>query len=517
MSRASAHRQVAEIGVGLALVLLVPRLVRLFYPEVWIEDDFYLENAFLVSIGMRPYVDFLHVHFPVLEWIAGAYIKLFGASLLSLEFLNEAAIYLTSLLVFALAQRVASRQVAIASAILYGFASLVFRYHVYERECFIAPLLVAATMFAIEDEGTGWRPLAAIAALLAAACAIKLTAVVPVIVIVAYWAIAKRQIARAIAIGAAVAGLVAILTAFCYWRYGYEFIFQTFLFHFMKGRDGAEAIAVYPALILDILAPLFILGAVRLLPSVRAEGAAGLVLTMAVAEYVFFGLLSPTAWGHNYLEALPFIAIVAGVGAIALVAAVRRLVTAESPQRRDWWWAAGGGLLVLLCLLIFTPLVNENWLHGSVYGFGFIPRDEISQIAAVVSRATAPGENVIAPSFICFEANRPELIRYPELYGAYREAKAIYERNGFQAARAQLGGANFFTLIEETAHYWNDPIKDAVAKRQVKIVISDSPIQLLPLVLVPPQLLADSGYQTVLRTQHYAVWELESAPVKSGP
>lgn len=512
MSRRSSRQQAAGIGVGLALVLVVPRLVRMFYPEVWIEDDFYLENAFLVSVGMRPYVDFLHVHFPVLEWIAGVYIKLFGASLLSLEFLNEAAIYVTSLLVFVLARRVASRQVAIASAILYGFASLVFRYHVYERECFIAPLLVGATYFATEESGR--RRDAAIAAMLAVACAIKLTAVVPVIVIVGYFAIARKQVARAIAIGAGVAGTIAVLTAFCYWRYGHEFIFQTFLFHFMKGRDATAAIALYPALILDILAPLFVLGAIRLFASVMAEGAAGLVLIMAVAEYLFFGLLSPTAWGHNYLEALPFIAIVAGVGAIAMISAVRHLVTSESHERRNWYWAAGGGILVLSCLLIFTPLVNENWLHGAVYGFGFVPRDEISQIAAAVNHATAPDDNVIAPSFICFEANRPELIRYPELYGAYREAQAMYEREGFLAARRKLGGSNFFTLIADTAHYWTDPIKDAVTKRQVKIVISDSLIQLLPLVLVPPQLLADNGYRPILRTQHYTVWELETPASK---
>ena len=99
-SRQAVTRQATGIGVGLAIVLVVPRLARLFYPQVWIEDDFYLENVYLVSVGMRPYLDFLHVHFPVLEWAAGVYVKLFGASLVSLEFLNEAAIYATSLLVF---------------------------------------------------------------------------------------------------------------------------------------------------------------------------------------------------------------------------------------------------------------------------------------------------------------------------------------------------------------------------------------------------------------------------------
>jgi len=163
-----------------------------------------------------------------------------------------------------------------------------------------------------------------------------------------------------------------------------------------------------------------VLGAIRLLTDTALKSAARLVLVMAVGEYVFYGWFSPTAWGHNYLEALPFIAIVAAVGAIAIYSAIRNLITSEAPARLDWSWAVGGSVLIVVCLLIFTPLVNENWLHGSVYGFGFIPRDEIDQIATTVQSATKSDDNLIAPSFICFEANRPELIRYPELYGAYR-------------------------------------------------------------------------------------------------
>jgi hypothetical protein len=511
-SRRAVTRQASGIGLVLAIVLVVPRLARLFYPEVWIEDDFYLENAYLISVGMRPYLDFLHVHFPILEWTAGVYVKLFGASLVSLGFLNEGAIYATSLLVFGLARRAADRPLAFASAILYGFASLVFRYHVYERECFVAPLVVGATILVVDECSSlpTRRGTIAIAGLLALACAIKLTAVVSVIVLIGYLGVVRRRMGSAIAIGTAVVAAIALLSGFCYWRYGFEFIFQTFLFHFMKGRDTRAAVVLYPSLILDILAPLFALGVIRLLAARLAKGAAGLVLALAAAQYFFFGLLSPTAWGHNYLEGLPFIAIIAGFGLLALYRAIRNLITAERAPRSDWLWAIAGGLFTLICLLILTPLMNENWLRDSVYGFGFLPREEISRIAATVRRATSPNDEVIAPSFICFEANRPQLVRYPELYGAYREAKAMYQRYGFRTARQRLGAANFFSLISDTAHYWTDLITDAVTKRRVKIVISDSPIQLLPLVLVQPELLANSGYRPILHTQHYTVWELEA-------
>ena len=141
----------ARICAWLIVVLLVPRIVRMLYPEIWVEDDFYLESAWLVSVGMRPYLDFVQPHMPLLEWIAAGYLKLFGASYLSIEFLNEAAIFATSLLTYALARRVAGRPAAIAASILYAYSSLVFRYHAYERESFVAPLLVLAAIVTLDD------------------------------------------------------------------------------------------------------------------------------------------------------------------------------------------------------------------------------------------------------------------------------------------------------------------------------------------------------------------------------
>ena len=92
----------ARSGAGLSVVLALPRIARIIYPEVWVEDDFYLESAYLVSVGMRPYLDFVHPHMPALEWVAGGYLRMVGASHLSLEILNETAIYATSLLTYAL-------------------------------------------------------------------------------------------------------------------------------------------------------------------------------------------------------------------------------------------------------------------------------------------------------------------------------------------------------------------------------------------------------------------------------
>src|ERR1700681_2342341 len=109
-----------KFGAALLIILVIPRLVRLFYPAIWVEDDFYLEAAWLVSAGMRPYVDFVHPHFPLLEYLSAGYFKIFGASHCSIEILNEAAIYATSLLTFKLAARVTTRRAATSAAILYA-------------------------------------------------------------------------------------------------------------------------------------------------------------------------------------------------------------------------------------------------------------------------------------------------------------------------------------------------------------------------------------------------------------
>jgi len=506
-ARSAGTKTATGIGIGIALALLLPRIVRMVYPEVWVEDDFYLESAYLVSVGMRPYLDFVHPHPPLLEWVAAGFIHIFGASHLSLEFLNEAAIYLTSILLFALGDRVAGRRVAIASVILYGLSSLVFRYHVYERECFIAPLVVGAAILVLrEDYARSWRRDLAIAILLTLACAIKLTSVIPAAITLGYVALANRQIARAVRIGAVIMAGIGLLSLFCYWRYGFEFVFQTFMFHFMKGRDAAGQVALYPRLILDLLAPLFVLGLIEIAVVGVPTTGTWFIVAMVAGEYVFFGLFSPTAWGHNYLEVVAFIAIVAAMGASRLLSSIRAAIVEEVPRRSAWRWLIGGGALMLVALVWLTPLVNENWLRDSVYGFGFIPRAEMEQVAKAVRDASAPGDNVVAPSFICFEANRPELIRYPETYGVYREAEAEYERFGFIAARARLGSADFFGLIEQTAGYWTSQITDAVKLHRAKVVVSDSRIQLLPLVSVPQEMLVQNSYRPVLRTEHYVVW-----------
>jgi hypothetical protein len=498
----------ARISAWLIVVLLVPRILRTLYPEIWVEDDFYLESAWLVSAGMRPYLDFVQPHMPLLEWIAAGYLKLFGASYLSIEFLNEAAIFVTSILTYALARRISGRPAAIAASILYAYSSLVFRYHAYERESFVAPLILLGAIVALDDTMPAIRQAVFVALIFFVACAIKLTAVIAFPVMLIFIAVAYRRVAAAVVSGVVFALALGGFAAILYRLYGNEFIFQTFVFHFLKGRDLGLNTAVYPRMLLDVLVPLFALGCWQIFANRIFNRGVILVLAIVAAEYAFYGVLSPTAWGHNYLEPLPFIAIVAAIGLIALIDASR-----TAP--RQWPLLAGGTALILIFLIWNAPIINENWLHGSVYGFGFVPRTEISKVADALRAASKLTDDVIAPSFICFEANRRELIRYPETYGVYREAKAEYDRDGFFAARNRMGTSDFFQLISDTRHYWTDEMRAAIASGKVSAVISDSQIQLLPLVLVPEDFLTSNGFRPTLITDHFTLWTRTPAPTST--
>src|SRR5215472_498508 len=524
LSADADNANAARIGAWLIVILLIPRVLRMLYSEIWVEDDFYLESAWLVSVGMRPYLDFVHPHVPLLEWIAAGYLKLFGASYRSIEFLNEAAIFATSLLTFSLARRVAGRPAAIAASILYAWSSLAFRYHAYERECFVAPLLVLAAIVTLDDAMPAMRQAVILAAIFFFACAIKLTAVIAFPVMLLFIAIpssraearATYRIAAAIAAGVIFTIALGAFTALLYWLYGNEFIFQTFIFHFMKGTDTALDIAMFPRMVLDVLAPLLVLGIIRLVG--ERTFSRGVVLTVAIVavEYAFYGALSPTAWAHNYLEALPFIAIVAAIGLMSVITDVRAQFAGEA-EPHAWLLVAGRVALIVIFLGWITPIVNDSWLHGAVYGFGYVPRAEATQIADALRAASKPGDEVIAPSFVCFEANRRELIRYPETYGVYREAKAEFDRNGFFAARRRLGSADFFQLISDTRHYWTDEMRAAIASGKVSAVISDSPLQLLPLVLVPEDFLTANGFRPTFTTDHFALWTRTPAAPPAQP
>jgi hypothetical protein len=432
--------------------------------------------------------------------------------LLRMEILNGAAIYATSVLLFFVARRAAGARAATSASLLYACHSLVFRYHVWAREFFVSALVLGAVL-AVADVGEVVdgappvrRKILTAASLLSAACAIKLTAVVAVAAIVGYVAAGMRAPRLAAALGGTVAAAFTAFVAFCCWRYGEAFVFQAFLFHFLKGRGGADAGPFYIASLLDVLGPLALFGSMRLADRRRWNGALGLAAAVLAADVLFIAVLSPTAWGHNYLEAWPLVALLGGAGVDWLIDACRGMRLT----------AAAAAIVAGVLLVWVTPLDNEAALRGSVYGFGFVPRAELATLAAGLASASDPQTEVVAPSFIAFEANRLQAIRYPENIGVMTAAHARWRADGLAAARREFGSRSFFDLIDQTSHIWNDQFARAIAAGgPVNAVIPDSPVQLLPLVNASPGALIARGFRLSARTAHFTLWVRAPGRVES--
>src|SRR5262249_10484267 len=128
--------------------------------------------------------------------------------------------------------------------LLYAYSSLTFRYHLYARECFVAPLVLAATLVILDaDQCARRRPLWA-SALYVAAMACKMTAALWCGLVVGYLALARRRWRQAVDLSGAVAIGVALLMTLFYGIYGDDFLFQVFVFHWFKGRNSPVHLAL---------------------------------------------------------------------------------------------------------------------------------------------------------------------------------------------------------------------------------------------------------------------------------
>ncbi len=222
----------------LALVLLVPRIARLVYPQVWIEDESYLNVALALSRGERPYLDVPLQHFPVLDWLLSVAFRVFGASIMTAEVLTLLAAFVSSLLLFRIGRRLASASTGVSAALIFGCSSLLFRYHVFDRELFLlVPVLLATQLVLGADQAKAWshediggaKLQLGVAALLALAIAFKQTAWSALVAIAIHLWWTRRGREALTIVGATIALIGALTLALFGWA-GDQFFVQVILF-----------------------------------------------------------------------------------------------------------------------------------------------------------------------------------------------------------------------------------------------------------------------------------------------
>ncbi|HWF84426.1 MAG TPA: hypothetical protein VG222_06255 [Vicinamibacterales bacterium] len=143
-----SERSQAIVATAVCLLLIVPRVLRLAHPQIWIEDESYLTGALMLSHGYLPYRDFPLPHYPLLEALLAAVLRLVHASIRTAEVTTQIAALGGSLLVFALGRRLDGLLTGAIAALVFATSGLLFRYHLFEREVFLVVPVLAAVLLA---------------------------------------------------------------------------------------------------------------------------------------------------------------------------------------------------------------------------------------------------------------------------------------------------------------------------------------------------------------------------------
>ena len=480
------------------LIAAAPRLVRMTWPQVWIEDDAYLAGVFALSRGLLPYRDFPLPHLPLLEAVAALAIRLPFPTLRTAELLTQVAAAGASVMVFLIGQRLAGRGTGLVASAIFSVSPLLFRYHLFEREVFVVVPVLAAVAIAIGERWQSSERTRGVVsgALIAVAMCIKLTAVSALIGVAGYLYFAGRRKAAYFAVITATA-LVLVVSGALFAVFGTDFAVQVVVFRLLHASFPSLGVKLTEMrLTLDIALATGAAGVVLLLWSGK-RGTWNAILWQLASGVVVLVLLNPTYWAHTGIELLPWLALCGGYLAANLRRGAPPLVCA--------------GIAAAL-LAAVSPVDNLNWQagDGSPLGFGYRDRGEIESAAHFIAQHTGPDERVVTPPVIAVAARRLELVPYLEIAGDVQEITGAVRREGYWKALhdSTLARGTFWESVEASARITAPQLLDGLRRRTVAALVNDSSDDLMPVQLIDVAAddLRSAGYSLESVTPHYEIW-----------
>lgn len=482
----------------IGLLFLAPRVARVLYPYVWMEDPFYLYASHLIKHGAIPFRDFGHTQLPGAEYFLAFFYSLLGSSYRVAEVITQIVVYANAWLIFLVGKRLYNQTAGLWAGLLFSCSSLMFRYHVWEREVFILFFLTLAFYGLVCHPRLNAKRSILLGLLFAVGLSFKLTVAVSLGAVLLYVGLIRKQIASAAIIAASAlipTGLIFLcLSIVC----PADFFNQALLHHFVKGINLTSRLEMllFPTRVLDVSLAMGVLGVFfwkkRLFPHLWFP------VLLAGVDWLFFSLLSPNVWPHNYVPSLLLLSLSGGVLAASLweIAGVKRRA------------ATVAGLAVMLCLMLMfvCPLKNLNWSAGSTYGFGYIPRKHIDDLSTFISDNTTREDVLLLPQYVASECDRRNVMSdRVEATGVFRWTERMRRegRGPMEIVRLNAG-KTFLQVQEETlAEGWHS-VGVLLEQRKVKFVVPD----IVPGEAMPysPAALGRYGYSPAAKFGPYVVW-----------
>lgn len=489
----SSHKFV----ILLAIIFAIPRVFRISYPFVWLEDPFYLYAADLIKHGNLPFRDFAHTQFPGADYLLSFFYFLFGTSYHVAEILTAGLVYATTWLICLIGIRIHSFFTGVAAGIIFSFSSLLFRYHVWEREILVLFLITLLFYLFIKWDKLSSKRNCLVGFILACGISLKLTTVVPVAAVLSYVITVEKRFKPVFQIALSTFTFTAIFLLLFALPSFNDFLNQAFFYHFIKGHTSSSRISflLFPFNVLDITLSFGIMGFVFLkkvqFPHILYP------IYVTLFEYVFFSFISSNIWPHNLIPWLLLLSLTGGIFFQEM----------NSLLKEKKFKLFSLHLGILLTLLLFTiPIKNSQWVKNSVYGLGYISRADISELGKYLREHTNKEDSLLIPQYVAGEINRKTIISGRiEAEGVLRWLEEQQKSNTLQEILNVSNEKNFIEMQALSAQAGWSHVLDLLQKKQVKYVVIDVvPGEKIPFTF---QHLWQFGYRPVKSFGEYLVWE----------
>ncbi|MGB9720503.1 MAG: glycosyltransferase family 39 protein [bacterium] len=446
---------------------------------------------------MKPFIDTLCVHPPTIEYLLTGLYEIFGVSYQVAEILSAIIVFIATILLFDIAQHIFGKYIALFVVASLSFSSLLFRYHIFEREIFTLSISILILWIIARKRLNLYNSLL-IGILAGSGFGIKFSGLFILPPMIIYLLLLREYKAIIFSmIGFAITSLA--IYGYFLLSYGEPAYIQLFIFHFFKGFDATFLIRFLNSFVRD-LNYLWILGGSGIILSAFMSRKIFVFPLLIFIEYtLFFLFISATCWPHNMIDLL----LPLSLGCGTTIYFLKNLFVKPKDNVIP-------GIIITVSMLFFV-LVGS--LRPDYYqGFGYIPRKEVARAGRFIRTNTPDKMPIHAPHYLANEAQRLKIVDYEELIGPYLLIQNLLKNKDHDAIR-NLRSINWYDLIEHTIPLWRNEVNNAVMERKISCAVWDKTFPEWSLMYNIDtylenkiKLFSSAGYEIKYNNSFYTIW-----------